>query len=65
MAKRSSLVSAAASLIEENGPPALALCVIHSMRDKRFRDLLSTIVELNPAHWPAIRELAKGYSPSG
>ena len=59
MASQTSIIAAASLLIEENGPPPLALCVIHTMRDREFRKLLSTLVELNPVHWPKIREFAE------
>lgn len=55
------LVLAAASLLTNDSPAALTLCVVHNLRDSRFRELLDTLVEVHPSHWPKLKQIADGY----
>lgn len=59
--ERETAIPLALSLIaEEDENMPLALSVLHAMRDKRFCDLISTIVETDPKHWGRITEFAEG-----
>jgi hypothetical protein len=57
-------------MLVENPPYApLALCATYAMGDKRFRDLIAALVELEPAHWPLalefVESISAGCGPAG
>ena len=58
--EREKAIPLALSLVaEEDENIPLALSVLHAMRDKRFCDLISTIVETDPKYWARITEFAE------
>lgn len=62
MALESSVTIAAALISDDSKNAALALCAIHTMRDKRFRDLVAALVELNPRKWPEALRFVRGFT---
>ncbi|MEM9618901.1 MAG: hypothetical protein AAF936_13165 [Pseudomonadota bacterium] len=58
--EREKAVPLALSLLaEEEDNIPLALSVLHAMRDKRFCDLISMVVETDPKYWSRITEFAE------
>lgn len=64
MSSQSSVTVAAAIISKDEGSAPLALCVLHAMRDKRFVEMINTLVELNPVHWSEVTKTAKALQDS-
>lgn len=64
MTSQSCVTVAAAIITKDDSNAPLALCVLHAMRDKRFAEMINTLIELNPVHWPEINQIAKDLQAS-
>lgn len=63
MSINASVILAAAMIVENPPYASLALCATCAMSDRRFRDLIAALVELDPKHWPLALEFVESIAP--